>query len=172
MCSDDVVGSASAQNGAQAVGSATGSPNGRPPSGRDTPASQSHSSAARGLVVGRGVLEHLEGVHGPDGLALDRPQVGLDRAVAAVGVAKRLERSEGGGGIGAVEPQGEPPALEQAGVAGHEPGGGSEVDGGSGHASDGARDRHPAVLDGSDTRVGHDGSDARVGRDGSDVVHG
>jgi hypothetical protein len=50
--SEDVPGSAFAQNGAVAAGSATGRANGKPPSGSVTDASQSHSSAAHGLVAG------------------------------------------------------------------------------------------------------------------------
>ncbi len=52
MCSEDTSGSAPAQNGAVAVASATGRANGSPPSGSVAPASQSHSSDARGLVTG------------------------------------------------------------------------------------------------------------------------
>ena len=48
----DVAGSAETQNGAQAAGSGIGNANGRPPSGSETPSSQSHSSAARGVVAG------------------------------------------------------------------------------------------------------------------------
>jgi hypothetical protein len=51
ICSEDVVASAEAQNGAHPVGSGTGRANGRPPSGSVTASSQSHSSRARPVVA-------------------------------------------------------------------------------------------------------------------------
>jgi hypothetical protein len=50
--SEELSGSALAQNGAQPAGLSTGTANGTPPSGRVTVSSQSQSSSACGLVAG------------------------------------------------------------------------------------------------------------------------
>ena len=52
MCSEDVRVSACAHQGAVPAASPNGSTNGSPPSACETDPSQSHSSAARGLVEG------------------------------------------------------------------------------------------------------------------------
>ncbi|MEU3306546.1 hypothetical protein [Nocardiopsis sp. NPDC006832] len=52
ICNDDTRGSAWAQKGAHAVGSATGNAKGRPPSGRVTESSQSSNPRVAGVVVG------------------------------------------------------------------------------------------------------------------------
>jgi hypothetical protein len=52
ICKEGAVGSAFAQNGAHAAGSGTASANGRPPPGRVTESSQSHSAGPCGVVSG------------------------------------------------------------------------------------------------------------------------
>jgi hypothetical protein len=108
ICSDETVGSARAQNGAQPAASASGSPWAR---------------------RRRDVLEDLEGVQRGPRLAARAPQVGLEPpAVAAVGVAVRLECGERSVGRGAADDHVEPSAVQQAGVGGHEVGGSIEID--------------------------------------------
>jgi hypothetical protein len=88
ICSEKAFESPCAQNGAQPLGSSISSANGSPPSGSVTVSSQSHSSAASGVMTGAASAKNLEGVPRCCGLTLGRAQVWLEAVpVPAVGVA-------------------------------------------------------------------------------------
>jgi hypothetical protein len=97
ICSDDAVGSASAQNGASPAGSATGSANGSPPSGRVTESSQSHSRTACGLTGGAASASASNACSAPAGWLSGALRSGsMPPAVPAVCVAVAVERGDDG----------------------------------------------------------------------------
>ena len=136
-----------------AAGSGTGSAKGSPPSGRDTAASQSQSSTARGAVAGARSANSLQGVQGATGLAGARAQVRLQApAVAPVAVAVRVDGGEHRCGVAVPEEQVEPTAVQDAGGARQEVRRGGQIDArchpqGDGQLENGARVLQPSAVE-------------------------